>query len=89
MEGSTLSSSNFLGENMRNERCPCGSGKKFKKCCGLKAQQEKQKSKNSLFDFAAMKQASQLILKKKNVKVLGSEENKGLFQRIEKKSVAE
>ncbi|MEE8128006.1 MAG: SEC-C metal-binding domain-containing protein [Nitrospinaceae bacterium] len=20
----------------RNEMCPCGSGKKFKKCCGLK-----------------------------------------------------
>ena len=26
----------------RNELCPCGSSKKFKKCCGFKAQVQKQ-----------------------------------------------
>lgn len=25
----------------RNEKCPCGSGKKFKKCCGLKERVER------------------------------------------------
>lgn len=26
----------------RNELCPCGSGKKYKKCCGFRAQMQKQ-----------------------------------------------
>ena len=26
----------------RNELCPCGSGKKYKKCCGFKMQVQKQ-----------------------------------------------
>ena len=26
----------------RNELCPCGSGKKYKKCCGFKVQAQKQ-----------------------------------------------
>jgi hypothetical protein len=32
----------------RNDFCPCGSGKKYKKCCGFKAQAEKQ-TRKSLF----------------------------------------
>ncbi|MGB5086652.1 MAG: SEC-C metal-binding domain-containing protein [Methylocystis silviterrae] len=27
--------SNFFGKAARNDPCPCGSGKKYKKCCGL------------------------------------------------------
>ena len=30
-------------KNGRNELCSCGSGKKFKKCCGFKAQAQKQR----------------------------------------------
>ena len=28
----------------RNDPCPCGSGKKYKKCCGFKVQEQKQLS---------------------------------------------
>jgi uncharacterized protein YecA (UPF0149 family) len=27
----------------RNDPCPCGSGKKYKKCCGAKKEKEKKK----------------------------------------------
>ncbi len=29
-----------MAKTGRNERCPCGSGKKFKRCCGLKSRSE-------------------------------------------------
>jgi uncharacterized protein len=32
---STLKMPTFPPKTGRNEPCPCGSGKKFKKCCGL------------------------------------------------------
>ncbi len=35
----------------RNDTCPCGSGKKYKKCCALKEAQKKQKRFHSLKDL--------------------------------------
>jgi hypothetical protein len=32
----------------RNDLCSCGSGKKYKKCCGFKAQTERQTRKSLL-----------------------------------------
>ena len=35
-DGSTTSSPRKVGEKVgRNDPCPCGSGKKYKKCCGM------------------------------------------------------
>ena len=34
--------SNMSNKVARNDVCPCGSGKKYKKCCGFKAQAQKQ-----------------------------------------------
>jgi preprotein translocase subunit SecA len=34
LSNDTLTSLTLIGRMGRNEPCPCGSGKKFKKCCG-------------------------------------------------------
>jgi len=49
----------------RNDLCPCGSGKKYKKCCALKEVERKKtfRSKTSFQPFSG-KTASQSLAKK-------------------------
>jgi hypothetical protein len=37
-----------------NERCPCGSGKKYKRCCGAKKSQTSIRERGLLILLAAM-----------------------------------
>jgi len=37
-----------------NERCPCGSGKKYKRCCGAKRSQTSFRERGLLILLAAM-----------------------------------
>ena len=57
----------------RNDPCPCGSGKKYKKCCGLKEQQARRprlSSPVSLINQAAGEKGSPLAFARKVFKVL-------------------
>jgi hypothetical protein len=38
----------FMSKINRNDPCPCGSGKKYKKCCGLKESSGKKTRLNAL-----------------------------------------
>ncbi len=55
----------------RNDPCPCGSGKKFKKCCELKDQ--KKKFKAELISAQQPSKVSSLFFKK-NPSPIPSEE---------------
>lgn len=68
-------------ENKRNDPCPCGSGKKYKKCCGLKEAQEKASQARPRNFFlpnfgsdAPGSKGSAINLAKKLIRVLESEE---------------
>jgi hypothetical protein len=56
----------------RNEQCPCGSGKKFKKCCGFKQQSDRQQTRGRLMPgaFAQFATASSRSLASRGFKVL-------------------
>ena len=57
----------------RNDPCPCGSGKKYKKCCGLKEQQARRprlSSPVSLLTRAAAEKGSPMAFARKVFKVL-------------------
>ncbi len=45
----------------RNERCPCGSGKKFKQCCETKMQGLDRKSRVVLAALASIVAAAMLL----------------------------
>lgn len=60
-------------DTKRNDPCPCGSGKKYKKCCGLKAAKSQQNSR-SFYTGPSSKDPVK-DLRSRIIKVLGSEES--------------
>jgi hypothetical protein len=61
----------------RNELCPCGSGKKYKKCCGFKAQIQRQIKAEVIGKgpFAALSGASTRGLADRFFKVVKAHDN--------------
>lgn len=41
--GESFCKEDFMGKINRNDPCPCGSGKKYKKCCEIRERARKQK----------------------------------------------
>lgn len=64
-----------LMNTKRNELCPCGSGKKYKKCCGLRDAKNKQQSRD-LFKIGSPVRSGETMvdLAKRLIKVIESEE---------------
>jgi len=62
----------------RNDPCPCGSGKKYKKCCGLKEAKEHskelQKSRNFFNANATLSKNPVTSLVQRMIRVIESEE---------------
>lgn len=56
----------------RNDLCACGSGKKNKKCCGLKTQLEQQKRAPSVRSFFSPKGRPNVNLSKRTLSVIQS-----------------
>jgi len=56
----------------RNDPCPCGSGKKYKKCCYNKEQDKRSRSRGNFFrgtkGFVASQKTQQMLKKAKVVK---------------------
>jgi hypothetical protein len=59
-------------EIKRNDPCPCGSGKKYKKCCGLKEAKSRQEQR-SLFNIP-LSSGPVKSLSERLIKVLGSKD---------------
>jgi len=61
-----------------NEPCPCGSGKKYKKCCGMFRQEESVPAKefNSLENADIFQPSSAAFLKDKSFSILAADESK-------------
>ena len=62
----------------RNDSCPCGSGKKYKKCCGTKESQAKKPSLRGFSPFpkgANTSQSPSLALARRAFKVLSAPSN--------------
>lgn len=45
-----------------NERCPCGSGKKYKRCCGMKKSQVSVRERGLLILFAVLLVAGLVLI---------------------------